>query len=1039
MALIIGGGINIGGSITISPSGTTPPIGYGMLFEYNAGNSMSYSGSGSDFGQFNNGPRNYNQNYLYDLNSDLTTATLGNYGVFHGNDNGAVSQFLSQGASSYFNFDGSSTYVDTTGLNGAVLSANSSFTYFAMVNVNNFGDSGTPTGGVVGGDYCVFGFLPPNTAPFSNSYPLLYGAAQTGSISNFVFDTTTQFQPNKWYAVAFTYDANSQVGKLYVNGVNTSTLTNMPPFTSPESLYWGTFEGLNWLNGKMSVMTAWNRALTQPEIASYTSSLNAPYQSVPLQTYSQLFDTPGQYDFVVPAGVLSVSAVAVGAGGSGTQDAFSYPGQLSGLFDPTTSFTVPTTLTSATQIQVDGTTYPSILTVTTDYIVAGTEINNFYPNLVPAALLVVTAIDTTDPGNVLITLNKPFSTSHPGDEFTFTKSLVAADGGYQNNDSNYNNGNGGPGPRALPLVYDGGGRGGVVDYIQSWGLGGGGAGGYGTRDPIVAFDPNQTRINDGSGSTATGYANVVNQLSNNNLTVASTAENTNGNYGIATGTYEIQNGERLMFSLTVDVYTDNNNMGIGFGNYNANIESSLGNDVNSGGFYNNGDFKFNNGVPYYGYPSFTTGDIVDIAIADTGFGTSQLLWIRVNGGDWMGDPAANPATDTNGVPVTLYNPLYLMTTQGDAVSGLGQWSINPISPYSTPSGYTFIAGSADAGSTGGDGSMDNKFTAKEGQGIAGSGGGGGGRYDDSGAGGGGVGVYGSGTPGNPGTWASENDLNADYIGSIGRGGRGGSRRGQSGTQGGQATAWNGGFGGWPGGGGGSATGFYDSGMGGALAFSNNIPVTPGQTLSVFVGRGGYGANNGGSGANGAVRIVWPGDDRQFPDTAGIDPAGPGSFTIATNDFASSINSGITANIVGGYVASLTTTSGSNIIDRYVNLYELVNNTLAQDITAVFRQAGMTTLNTLNYPGATPDLNSFNAYIFNVTWADNSTGKVRMGWYAQTGTLILSVIDTAYTDWQVSNPARGSGNPNPVLGGTFSFPAVFTPYTPLIESSGDAWC
>ena len=70
--------------------------------------------------------------------------------------------------------------------------------------------------------------------------------------------------------------------------------------------------------------------------------------------------------------------------------------------------------------------------------------------------------------------------------------------------------------------------------------------------------------------------------------------------------------------------------------------------------------------------------------------------------------------------------------------------------------------------------------------------------------------------------------------------------------------------------------------------------------------------------------------------------------------------------------------------------------------------------------------------------DNSTGKVRMSWDASSGGLTLCVIDTAYTDWQTANPAN-SGNPNPVKAGTFNFPATFTPYTPLIESSGNAWC
>ena len=50
---------------------------------------------------------------------------------------------------------------------------------------------------------------------------------------------------------------------------------------------------------------------------------------------------------------------------------------------------------------------------------------------------------------------------------------------------------------------------------------------------------------------------------------------------------------------------------------------------------------------------------------------------------------------------------------------------------------------------------------------------------------------------------------------------------------------------------------------------NNYSVTPGQTITVVVGSGGSGYNNSssiGGGASGAVRIVWPGSLRQFPNT-----------------------------------------------------------------------------------------------------------------------------------------------------------------------------
>ena len=72
-----------------------------------------------------------------------------------------------------------------------------------------------------------------------------------------------------------------------------------------------------------------------------------------------------------------------------------------------------------------------------------------------------------------------------------------------------------------------------------------------------------------------------------------------------------------------------------------------------------------------------------------------------------------------------------------------------------------------------------------------------------------------------------------------------------------------------------------SGGGGGLGYKNNITVVPGNSYTVVVGRGGSGGtrwqcpcNHGygfyggaGSGGAGAVRIVWPGDTRQFPSTS----------------------------------------------------------------------------------------------------------------------------------------------------------------------------
>jgi len=70
---------------------------------------------------------------------------------------------------------------------------------------------------------------------------------------------------------------------------------------------------------------------------------------------------------------------------------------------------------------------------------------------------------------------------------------------------------------------------------------------------------------------------------------------------------------------------------------------------------------------------------------------------------------------------------------------------------------------------------------------------------------------------------------------------------------------------------------------------------------------------------------------------------------------------------------------------------------------------MASINTLTRADYTNRLNTYNAYIFNVTWADSSTGKVRMAWVAGdyngvvSPGLYISIVDTDSNDWQISNP------------------------------------
>lgn len=147
--------------------------------------------------------------------------------------------------------------------------------------------------------------------------------------------------------------------------------------------------------------------------------------------------------------------------------------------------------------------------------------------------------------------------------------------------------------------------------------------------------------------------------------------------------------------------------------------------------------------------------------------------------------------------------------------------------------------------------------------------------------GGGVGLYGQGANGSGGYSSGFSGLaGAGGAGGggggghgnagNGNGGNGGSGGGGGGKASGSYPSYTGGVGGLYGGGGGGGSdgsSSYKGHGGGALAYANNIAVTPGQTVTVTVGAGGAnGGAGGGAGGKGAVRIVWPGDTRAFPST-----------------------------------------------------------------------------------------------------------------------------------------------------------------------------
>ena len=155
-----------------------------------------------------------------------------------------------------------------------------------------------------------------------------------------------------------------------------------------------------------------------------------------------------------------------------------------------------------------------------------------------------------------------------------------------------------------------------------------------------------SNVPDDAVTLSTTYKGTDIALSNNNQTanqIFSYAQTVLGQTLIS-GT------DKVMFSVQ---YTSTNAsvgvgghfIGVGLTgmNYSGPFNGYPGNDTNSIGFSDDGNYYYNGASVQSGLPTWTSGDIIDIAIS-----AGQSWWIRVNGGNWNNNPAANPTTGANG-------------------------------------------------------------------------------------------------------------------------------------------------------------------------------------------------------------------------------------------------------------------------------------------------------------------------------------------------------------------------------------------------------
>jgi hypothetical protein len=126
------------------------------------------------------------------------------------------------------------------------------------------------------------------------------------------------------------------------------------------------------------------------------------------------------------------------------------------------------------------------------------------------------------------------------------------------------------------------------------------------------------------------------------------------------------------------------------------------------------------------------------------------------------------------------------------------------------------------------------------------------------------------------------------------------------------------------------------------------------------------------------------------------------------------------------------------VGSFVYFDDAVDTITRQRITQAFEGVGMLArIDGGNNGGA--------AYLWNVTWADNTTGVVRLQWaqdYGDNGRLWLSVVDTTVSGWDTPRP-NNIYPPYPTMAvkmGSYSFPARFSPRLPVIINGRTYdWC
>ena len=219
-----------------------------------------------------------------------------------------------------------------------------------------------------------------------------------------------------------------------------------------------------------------------------------------------------------------------------------------------------------------------------------------------------------------------------------------------------------------------------------------GGSGYAVGDQIVIYGP-QIGAQTNQWVLDPAYTGPYITVSNQNLTATAGVILT-GEPSVL-GTYAIETGDTVMFSVTLDRWSGVSNFtAVGVSNHSLDLANYVGSDSNSLGFYDAGTAWGDGTQIATGLAPFqTAGDIIDIAVDRI----NNLIYMRVNGGYWNNNAAADPATATGGIDITFIpGTLYPALGPWRSIIGVSdQITVNAQAQYAVPSGFQFVGGLAN--------------------------------------------------------------------------------------------------------------------------------------------------------------------------------------------------------------------------------------------------------------------------------------------------------------------------------------------------------